>query len=278
MTGGAGPSSGGTEAGSGGETNGAGGGAVTETNPCWDLDGFYDDFRDAEWTSDCWSVHKPEALTAGTSSRGYSHDEQWGLVFRPKAGPAWEASESGFLLYQNITGNFLMEVQVWVFGGAEPSEDAPSAAGARIGLLATAELPQAQGNTNAYYAIQVGTLETALSAGFQASVTTDQTRTRVDQDLEAWDNSYLRLCRVGNQIWSAYLPSGEVAWIPLHENGADLGYDSSDAEYPDLRETMVVGILAELADTSAMDGSVRAIVGQAQLSIPDEIDDCARRF
>lgn len=253
------------------------------TNPCWKLDGFLDEFRSSELTQDCWSVYREDLLIAGSSDRGYSHDDEWGLVLRPKAGPAWESSDSGFLLYQEVKGNFLLEAQVWVFGGAAPSEEAPGAAGARVGLLAySGELPASGTAATDYYSIKVGTLDSPLSAGFEANVTSsensNETRRRVDEDAEGWDNSYLRLCRVGQQLWSAYLPSGEVAWIPLNENGSELGYDTRDPEFPDLTETMVVGLLGELADAGAGDGSVRAILSRAEFSIPTDIDDCFKRF
>jgi hypothetical protein len=208
---------------------------------------------------------------------GYSLDGDGALVLRPKGGQAWTGEKSAFLLYQEVTGNFRLEVQASVIGPGV-SEDAPETTDTFGGLLLyPGSLSALTGAPAEHYAIKMGRF--VDTAGLRAQVKSRGEAPQVSDKREdsAWENTYLRICRVGGQVWTAYLPSGDQDWIPLHLNDEPLGYDSGESAYPDLPATVSVGILGEVGQVGAGTQS-RVIVGRATFTVPETIEGCAYQF
>jgi hypothetical protein len=257
-------------------TGGQGTGGSVQ-NECWDLDGFYDDFQSEDYTERCWLTHKSEALAFGTSPGGYSFEPE-GLLMRPEAGTSWSGDTSAFLLYQELSGDFRLEAQVWVLG-EPPGEGAPESHDTFAGLVFyPGSLSSVTGHADEYYSIKVGRFTNTAGIIAQVKEADLAPRSVQVEDNEAWDNTYVRICRVGDSVWSAYLPSGQATWIPLHENGASLGYDTRDEGFPRLSEIVSVGVSAEMGDTEAEDGSARIVVNAVTIVPTDSIDSCARQF
>jgi|GEM_PF-2170050 len=275
---GGGPLVGGSE--SSGGAPGAGGGTQSGGASSTGIGGSgvdcsYDDFSDPALTEVCYQSYNGEVLTAGTSPRGSLDEDFPGITFRPRGGVGFYDGDTGFALRRKVSGDFVLEVQVWVME-PKPSEEAPPARNAFAGIAAFSEKDEfGIEPVTGYYAIKMGTLEGSDQAGFSGEHTpVDSTVTERLQEPsdKYYQGSYLRLCRVGDQIWTGYKRAGDTEWQPLHANGEEYGYDTRTLS--PLTDTLDVALLAEMRSSDEADGSVRVVFTKAEFAVPDDFDEC----
>jgi len=260
----AGPGSGGSVSGSGGESLGGSGSCAM------------DEFDDAELTRACWDTFNDSILFGGE----YILDEEEGVLdLRPTPGRVWFSGDSSFLLYQTITGNFLLEVELSVYGGTT-GEAQPSVQHANGGLLAFPASQPLEEVTDftEYYAIKTGSLGADLHLGFKGECTSGGGTSIVsDETPQALSGMSLRICRYNSVLWTGYRLGGESTWHGLHANrdeAGEAGYDTGKPNLPDLEDEMYVGLLGEIWDGNAHPEDARMVYTHAAFSVPSTRDDC----
>ncbi len=268
--------------GDGGTSLGGGDGYGGEAPDC-----AIDEFEDELLTAACWHTFNENKLFGE-----YSVDEEAGiLVLRPDVGTSWFNGDSAFLLYREVEGNFLLEVQFSVFAGdvaqTDPTHESyPMLRYVNGGIVAFPALQafeDIEGPFTGYYAIKAGALrdfgEGQIWAGFKADFTVDDdddmTTIAEADDPGGWRDLSLRMCRIGDLIWTGFKDNVDTEWHQLHAGDHhSAGYDTTDSDLPDLTGTMYVGLPGELWDPDATSGEVRIVYSRAAFSVPKFSEDC----
>lgn len=282
-TGGTGTGGASTGGASGGSASGGGGSGVGgggQLYICTD-----DQFEYPEVTEGCWDVFNAGLLQFGDDDRGYAMGTsmeagmQNGYVsFLPEVGPAWKNGEAAYLMYQEVEGNFLFEVQLQVL---EPSGsfNPPARGDAFGGILAipvTAPLSEEAGAEHGgYYAIKAGILANPSQPGYRAEYTTEAgvTTSEEREHEDAWEGGYLRMCRVDNRLWTGVKFHKDDYWLPLHGNDVSAGYETENEDLPDLGEILRVGLIGEVSGTDGEDGAVVRYF-DSEFRVPLDIFEC----
>lgn len=279
-TGGAAPSGGASSGGtsSGGSDGTGGSSSGGNGNPpavCTD-----DEFLDEQITEDCWQVFNTDALTGG-GERGYSWDDGY-ITLRPEEERGWRDGDSGFFMYQEVTGNFLLEVH----GNLEDlAGDLPTTPNVHGGLLLIpGSVDLAASPTTDYYAVKYGILSDG-NPGYLGEYASDALGTTVatpnDQEPIEGGGVYLRICRFDDYLWVGAKLGGVAPWTPLHATG-DAFYDTEAADLTPLGDTVRVGLLAEMLG-SGSSGSVRIQYDDTEIRVGadlplDSVDDCSDEY
>ncbi len=235
------PSGGQANSGGSGESTGGGSGTGSGGQPfdCTD-----DEFDSASLTTSCWSVFNGNLSTAG--SLGYAQSGG-AISMVPVGGRGWVGEDTGFFMYQEVTGNFRMEVlaKIEIGTGQYDPPTVGQAFGGLLALRADVDLSEASGAEPAeYYAIKFGTFDDPSQLGYRAEYTIGgATTTEQASYPEIWKSTYLRLCRVDSVLWTAVKPDDASEWLPLHGDAPDntFGYNTSTDGLPPLAPTLRVG-------------------------------------
>jgi len=268
--------SGGTSSGGtgGGGTNGdggtsSGGGLMVEDLPfpCTE-----DVFEDVGITTDCWQSFNPDGFAG---DEGGYEQTTGAVTITPVAGSGWSNGEPGFLLYQEIEGDFLLEVQAALESETEHPPTVPEAFLGLVVVPARVSLdPPWNTNEADYYAIKFGIFDDPNDMGYRAEYTSAGVTTRQEVVYEQnWVSVFLRVCRVGDILWTGVKPDDDnVGWLPLHGDGSD-GYDVSSGGLPALGSTVRVGMTGELLSDNPS-GSARAVYVRTQFETPESLLEC----
>lgn len=278
-SGGGGPSGGDGGGPSDGGSQGAGGGTDLPDQPD-ECTG--DEFQSETLTESCWQAFQSDLLTAGNTEGGY--DLAGGLLtFTPVSGQGWTGSDAGFLMYQEIEGNFLLEVQAQLMD-LEPIDNPPTVAEAFVGIVAVPwGQPLSADDPNTYadsYAIKFGTFDDQGGMGYRAQYTSDGVTTAAQTSYEmTWISLYLRICRVADVLWTGVKPADEeiVEWIPLHADGTTQGstepYATGEGDLPKLYGAVRVGMIGEVL-SDGVGANARAVYGKTEFKRPVSLSQC----
>lgn len=245
--------------GAGGEGGGTPGCAIDLTQE------ITDDFTDEAYTEACWTSYNTQLLAGGN----WQQDPTAGgtLSGVPNRANAWFNGDTAPLLYQPVSGSFLVEATVSV---REPGgeERPPNHIYASAGLLVIpAGATFTDGSFVDYYAIKAGTHTPATEIGLKGEFTTlpgAPTATRLQRwpfD-NAWNQSRIRVCRVDDRLWTGYWNGS--AWTGAHSNATynEHGYplDDTEDELPQLEDEVWVGLGAEAFTASINDSPENALI------------------
>jgi len=232
------------EGGAGGDSTGTGGeGGNVDPNPQPDagpgqtcelaVDTLDEDFSDAaQFNNDlgagCWG-------TFNTNLLGYVDVDESDSVLRalPNAGSGWYQTSTGPLFYRAVTGNFVAETIVVTSLSTDRSLP-PGARWSGGGLLAY-DPSSTLGVDDIYYLVGTGRLE-GSDTGVKSEAT-QSAQTLQDLDTTMSHSNRLRLCRIGNRLYTLYAPLGT-------ENWQSFSYDMSLGSLPELPQRVYVGISA----------------------------------
>lgn len=251
--------------GGGGQPNGNGGsdstggtlgsgGTVTIDLACAD-----DMLTNEGTTEDCWSVVNAQDLSGGDAERGYAFEPGL-LTMQPEQGTGWRNGQAGFLMYQEIPGDFVVEVQA-------NFEDDNTVAIEEVygGLLVVPGDPSATPQTD-YFAIKFGRLAAPNGDGFSGEYAADDVGTTIalpHATSISGDGVYVRACRVGANLWLGAKRGNDAAWTPLTGNG-DLYYETGEDGLVALGESVKVGLIAEMFGPG-QNGSTRILYRDTQI-------------
>ena len=260
--------SGGAGGSSGSPATGGSGGTVSVPDPC------DDDFTDLSHTSLCWSEHKPSAILDRLQDTSAGR-----LSLDVRRGESWWNLDSGVLLYQTVQGDFVVEAEVQVHH-VSGVDQLPTAIFAAAGLLIYRSADEQMFDpASNYYAIKVGTFDPAETIGVKSERTIGTASAKEELELAGSEaRAVLRLCRVGNLVWTGYFNAGvwqEVRWDPGGGVAPASGYAADGVHGATLGDTVRVGLLAENYDPHAADENVRAVFEYARFRAVDSLGDCS---
>src|SRR5690606_37567536 len=192
-----------------------------------------------------------------------------------RRGESWWNLDSGVLLYQTVQGDFVVEAQVQVHH-VSGVDQLPTAIFAAAGILIyrSADEQMIDPASN-YYAIKVGTFDPAETIGIKSERTIGTASAKKELELAGSEaRAVLRLCRVGDLVWTGYFNAGvwqEVRWDPGGGVAPASGYAADGVHGATLGDTVRVGLLAENYDPHAADENVRAVFEYARFRAVDSL-------